>query len=89
MLGPKRILEKLGVQGNYASICHACQVLLTQHREEMLEYIKTHRSEVLLDDIAFSDKLKSLSQVVVAQKDGMLERARKMRGRGPLPVLQS
>lgn len=89
MLGPKRILEKLGVQGNYTSICHACQILMTKHREEMLEYIKTHRSEVILDDIAFSDMLKGLSRIAVAKKDEILERAEKVRGRVPLPVHQN
>lgn len=89
MLGPKRILEKLGVQGNYSSICHACQVLTTQHREEMLEYIKTHRSEVVLNDIAFSDMLKGLSRIAVIRKDEILERTEKMRTRMPLPIHQN
>jgi MoaA/NifB/PqqE/SkfB family radical SAM enzyme len=74
MLGPKRILEKLGVQGNYTSICHACQVLTTQHRKEMLEYISTHREEVMVDDVIFGDMLKGFSLLAIQKKEKILKR---------------
>lgn len=57
--GPKRILERLGVHGQYASICHACHVLLGQHRESMLSYVKAHKAEVFTNDVIQSDFLKA------------------------------
>jgi hypothetical protein len=73
MLGPKRILEKLGVEGNYSSICHACDVLLRQYREPMLEYIMQHKDDVLLNDVLFSDYIRRAAQVVV-KRQGDIER---------------
>ncbi len=76
MLGPKRILDKLGVEGTYTSICHACQVLFTEHRQEMLEYLKEHRDEVLQNDILLGDNIKRISQVFVRRKDEILSKMR-------------
>jgi hypothetical protein len=60
MAGPKRLLERLGIEGTYASICHACQVLLTQHREELLAYIRENPNEVFKNEVLLSDNTKNL-----------------------------
>lgn len=72
MKGPKQILDELGVQGSYSHICHACHVLLTEHREEAMQYLKQHTSEVLVKDVLLSDSAKRAAQLVIARKDQIL-----------------
>jgi hypothetical protein len=74
MLGPKRILDKLGVPGTYTSICHACHVLLNEHREEMLSFLREHKQDVMVEDVLCSDHLSRAAQVVVQRKDQILVR---------------
>jgi MoaA/NifB/PqqE/SkfB family radical SAM enzyme len=74
MLGPKKILEKLGVNGRYSHICHACHVLLSQHRDEMLEYLAAHRDDVLLNDVLLSDGVKRAAQLALDRKEEILSR---------------
>ncbi|WP_069802415.1 radical SAM/SPASM domain-containing protein [Thermogemmatispora onikobensis] len=78
MLGPKRILDKLGVEGTYTSICHACQALLADHRQAMLEYLKAHRDEVLLQDVVLGDSLKRVSTIVLKRKEEILAQMRRL-----------
>lgn len=72
MLGPKRILEKLGVEGTYTSICHACGVLLGEHREKLLDYLKHHRDEVLTDDVLLSDTGKRATTLFLGRRDEIM-----------------
>src|SRR4030095_3216597 len=74
MLGPKKILERLGVKGSYSHICHACHVLLSEHREEMLEYIAANKDDILLNDVLLSDNVKRAAQLAVDRKDEILSR---------------
>ena len=74
MLGPKKILEKLGVTGNYSHICHACHVLLSRYRDEMLAYLTSHKDDVLLNDVLLSDWVRRAAQVAVERKDEILSR---------------
>jgi MoaA/NifB/PqqE/SkfB family radical SAM enzyme len=54
-LGPRGMLEKLGVNGEYLSPCDACHDLLIKHRKEMLEYVINHKNELLLNDVLLTD----------------------------------
>ena len=74
MLGPKKILEKLGVNGNYSHICHACHVLLSKHREEMLEYLAVNKDDILLNDVLLSDSVRRAAQLAVDRKDEIRSR---------------
>lgn len=68
LTGPKRILEKIGVQGHYTGICHACMVLFTQHRDKAIPYLIEHRDEVLANDILMSDFLQRQLRAVAAHR---------------------
>ncbi|MCL1977215.1 MAG: radical SAM protein [Candidatus Bathyarchaeota archaeon] len=54
-LGPKCLLEKLGVNKEYLSPCDACYDLLINHRKEMLEYVIKHKNELLLNEVILTD----------------------------------
>jgi hypothetical protein len=90
MMGPKRILEKLGVQGNYSHICHACNELLTTHRDKMVAYLAEHRDEVMANDVLLSDTMKTMAKVLVARKDEIMERVNGIakKGRPVIPLVQ-
>ncbi len=72
-VGPKRMLEQLGVEGEYASICHACGVLLHEHRDELMDYLAANRDDVFVRDILFSDNVKRLAGVVARRKQEVLD----------------
>lgn len=68
-VGPKRMLEQLGAEGEYASICHACGVLLNEHRDELMDYLTANRDDLFVKNVLFSDNLKRLAGVVAPRKD--------------------
>ena len=72
-LGPSGMLEKLGVtKENYFSPCDACYDLLVNHRKEMLDYVISHKDELLLNDVLLTDnkrrELNSYKTLVRPQK---------------------
>jgi Predicted Fe-S oxidoreductases len=68
-LGTKGILERLGVTGEYTSICDACRELFLNHRKEMLDYIKNHHDDILLNDILLTDnKRRELNSIKASIK---------------------
>jgi organic radical activating enzyme len=72
MLGPKRILDQLGVGGTYSSICHACHVLFGNHREALIEYLEKNRDKLFVQDVLFSDNLKRIAEVIIQNKESIL-----------------
>lgn len=72
MTGPKRILEKLGVRADYASICHACQDLLVNHRDELRAYLKEHPQEIFTDGVLLADNIKKMSAFILANENSIL-----------------
>jgi hypothetical protein len=91
MLGPKRILQRLGVEGNYSHICHACHELLTTHREKAVAYLAAHRDEVMANDVLLSDTMKTMAKVLVARKDEIMGRVAAMtqKGRPVIPLVKA
>jgi len=61
------------VKGEYTNICHACGVLFREHREELYNYLREHRDEVLVNDILLSDSPKVTAQVAIEHRDRLLE----------------
>lgn len=68
--GPRGILKNLEVDGNYHSICHACQVLLTQHTSEMLAYVRENR-ETVLADIADPQNFKKYLEIIKKHREDL------------------
>ena len=60
--GPKKILEKIGVDGEFTSICDACRVLLVSNKERLVNYIKENKKEIVTHDILLSNPYKDLLQ---------------------------
>jgi organic radical activating enzyme len=86
MYGPKRILDRLGVGGQYASICHACHVLLGEHRDALLEFVEDHKAEIYVNDVLFSDNAKRVANVLMRKKDEIIANVRRVNGKTHLPV---
>jgi len=93
MYGPKRILDKLGVQGTYTSICHACHVLLNDpvNREKLIDYLRSHSNEVFVEDVLLGDRVKKSSEMFVRGRDEIVRRMEYEKQRQPesksLPVV--
>lgn len=68
-LGPAKILEELGVEGKYSHICHACNVLLNQHREKFIIYLKDNKSKLFYEKIIMNGSVKSLAKQVIKNKE--------------------
>ena len=68
MYGPKRILERLGVQGRYSHICHACNELLTTHRPALMAYLASNKEDIMLNDVLLSDNIKQAALIVLRQQ---------------------
>lgn len=75
-VGPKRILDRLGVEGTYASICHACQVLLRDHREKLREFAVAHKNEIVTNDVLLADGLKRVAGKLIATEDDIRRQVR-------------
>lgn len=75
-LGPKRILERIGVEGTYTSQCHACQVMLRDHRDEVVDYLMANREDVLIKDILLSDKIKQSARILLATEEELVGQLR-------------
>jgi organic radical activating enzyme len=86
MLGPKRILEKIGVKGTYSHICHACNELLTKHRDAAIEYLVAHRNDVMANDVLLSDTMRHVAQVVLESKEDILARVSATAKRREIPL---
>ena len=74
MAGPKRILERLGVTGQYSHTCHACNELLTTHRGKLMEYLARNKDDVMANDVLLSDTMRHVAKVFIGQKDQILDR---------------
>ena len=72
--GPKRILQQLGVEGTYSSICHACHVLLTEHRERLLDYLAEHKEQIMAEKVFMSDNIRTMTKLVLQKKQEIVER---------------
>lgn len=66
-LGPKNILRRLGVEGDYASICHACQVLLRDHRQQAVDYIVANKDQILVQDLVLNSNLKRIASMLITK----------------------
>jgi hypothetical protein len=66
------MLEKLGVNKDYLSPCDACQDLLVNHRKELLDYVISHKNELLLNEVILTDnkrrELNSYKPILKQQK---------------------
>ncbi len=74
MSGPKRILERLGVEGTYASQCHACQILTTRHRDAVMEYLRENKNEIMRDEVLLSSGFKKLFLYVSRERERISDR---------------
>src|SRR5262249_35086192 len=92
MYGPKRILDQLGIGGEYASICHACHALLgnPEYRARLHQFIAEHRQEIFVKNVLLSDNLRMVANAAkLLPQEIMEQRARRLSspGRLSLPVV--
>ncbi|WP_049971839.1 radical SAM protein [Haladaptatus cibarius] len=73
-IGPKKLLERIGVEGEYSGICHACHDLLGNYREEFLEYVRENKEDIVRDDIFLSDTIKRDAQSMVDHEPAIIQR---------------
>jgi hypothetical protein len=73
-LGPQRILRRLGVEDEFTNICHACNVLLSEHRDEFVEFVKQNASQLFVEDVLLDDSARNALQIALSNKDQMLDR---------------
>lgn len=69
-VGPKKILERLGVvDDKYASICHACTDLLGKHREKLVHYLQANKDDIFTNEVLLSGHIKNMADWVVSQEE--------------------
>ncbi|MFC4247604.1 radical SAM/SPASM domain-containing protein [Natribaculum luteum] len=73
-VGPQQLLERIGVEGDYSGICHACNDLLGEHREKLLEYIRTNKQQLVHEDLFLSETMQRDAQSLVDHEQQVLER---------------
>ncbi len=54
-VGPEELLKQIGVENEYTGICHACHHLLSEHRSELLEYVRQNFDEIRMNDVFLDD----------------------------------
>ena len=74
-IGPKQLIDMIDVEDDseYTGICHACNTLLGEYREEFLDYVKTNKEELLRDEILLSDRVSNQLEVVSDHREEILE----------------
>jgi len=77
-LGPKRLLERIGVKGEYTHLCHACEVIIKneEYSKKIANYLKTHAIEVFINDILLSDNIARLEEVAI--QTGVIDKLKKI-----------
>lgn len=73
-VGPANILKRLGVNRDYASICHACNDLLGPHREELVAYLKAHKDEIFQQEVLVSDHIVRMAEWIAGQEEVIVSR---------------
>ncbi|PSP84980.1 hypothetical protein BRC83_03475 [Halobacteriales archaeon QS_1_68_17] len=89
-LGPKRILQELGIEKHHSGICHACYDLLGNHREEFLEFVRDDREAIrrlLITEGGFKQDIEAITE----KREEIIEalRAAEDVGPGDLPKVMS
>jgi len=76
--GPKRILEKVGIKGEYATLCHACDAIIRdrEYRKKILNYMETHKYEILINDILMSDNIVRIEEII--RSAGLMDKLKKI-----------
>lgn len=77
-VGPKKLLERIGVEGEYSGICHACHDLLGNHREELFGYIRANKEEIIREDLFLSDNVERDAQEVAEHQELIIDRLENM-----------
>ncbi len=55
-LGPNKILEKLNIKETTTHLCDACKILMVDHKKELIEYVKKHKEDILVNDILLNTR---------------------------------
>jgi hypothetical protein len=67
--GPKRLLQQIGVEGEYTSICHACKVLFVDNREKFLTYLEENADQLYRDQVLLGGSVKRTASLVTRRRD--------------------
>jgi organic radical activating enzyme len=75
-LGPKKILERIGVKEGYASLCHACDIIIRNkdYQKRIYDYMEKHKFDILLNDIILSDNIVRFEKVL--RSFGLIDKLR-------------
>lgn len=68
-IGAKNILEMLGVQGEYSHVCHACHVLLNEHRTKFIEYLQQNKQLLFRDSVLMGGSIKKIAQGYLSKSE--------------------
>ncbi len=66
--GPKKILRKIGINKRTTHICDACKILMVDHRDELIEYFKNHKDEILINDILLNTRAQETVEFIKKQR---------------------
>lgn len=74
-IGPKQIIEMLDVddEQEYTGICHACNSLFENYREEFVDFIEENREELIRDEVILGDTYKQHFATLAENKEEILE----------------
>lgn len=71
--GPVAILRVLGKPtAEYTHICHACQALLRDHRDEFVDYVRDHREEILAENVLSGKVVANPLRIAIRHKGELL-----------------
>ncbi len=73
-LGPRKILEKIGIRESYVSLCHACEAIIRKYANLVYEYMVKHKYEIFISDILLSDNIVRLERIL--RELGLFEKLR-------------
>jgi len=87
--GPKKILDRLGIGGEYASQCHACYALLAtpEHRAKLHAFMHEHRDDIFVNDVLLGDSLSRMADAATLTPDEADRRGKLVFARRQLPVI--
>ncbi len=54
--GPKKILKEIGINERTTHICDACKILVVDNRDKLIEYLKAHKNEILVNDVLLNNR---------------------------------
>ncbi|ASJ17315.1 hypothetical protein A3L04_09660 [Thermococcus chitonophagus] len=62
--GPKKILKKLKIHEKTTHLCDACKMLMVDYKDILIEYLRGHRDEILVNDVLLNTRAQEIVKFV-------------------------